>query len=154
MFSDIFSISSRACLLHSPQSVTTARTATFLHYTDSSRQDFVVRFFTVNIFLQLMDKILLFLHLTTKFLAVLRLMVNPIETLCQQGRFFSVHEVSIMPCSTMFCHLLRVLSLHTSLPLLFQKCLLTFSRPFADFISLGGTMKHTDSILIHFYHGL
>ena len=58
LFSDIFSISSRACLLHSPQSVTTARTAIFLHYTDSSRQDFVVRFFTVNIFLWLTVKIL------------------------------------------------------------------------------------------------
>ena len=44
------SISSRACLLHSPHSVTTARTATFLHCTDSSGQDFVVRFFTVYIF--------------------------------------------------------------------------------------------------------
>ena len=50
LFLDIFSISSRACLLHSPQSVTTTRTATFVHYIDSSRQDFVVRFFTVNIF--------------------------------------------------------------------------------------------------------
>ena len=39
LFSDIFSISSRACLLHSSQSVTTARTATLLHCTDSSRQD-------------------------------------------------------------------------------------------------------------------
>ena len=46
LFSDIFLISSRACLLHSSQSVTTARTATFLHCTESSRQDFVIRIFT------------------------------------------------------------------------------------------------------------
>ena len=42
----------------------------------------MVRFFTVNIFTA-NDKILSFLRLTAKFLAVLRLTVNPIETLSQ-----------------------------------------------------------------------
>ena len=70
--------------MHSRQSVTTARTATFLHCADSSRQDFAVRIFTVNIFLRLTVKILSFLRLTVKFLAVLRLTVNPTETLFQQ----------------------------------------------------------------------
>ena len=66
------------------QSVTTARTATFLHCTDSSGQDFVVRLFTVSIFLRLTVKIISFLRLTAKFLAVLRLTVNPIETFSKE----------------------------------------------------------------------
>ena len=41
-----------------------------------------------------------------------------------------------MPCSAVLDHVSRVLSLHSSSPLLFQNCLLAFSRPFTNFISV------------------
>ena len=50
---------------------------------------FVLRFFTVNIFLRLTVKILSFLSQTAKPLAVLRLKVSPIETLLRGSSYKS-----------------------------------------------------------------
>ena len=63
----------------------------------TSRPYFVVRFFTVNIFLRLTVKILSFLRLTVKFLAVLRLTFNPIETLILSETIFCLSELSPLP---------------------------------------------------------
>ena len=69
-----------------PISILILATTTHKRITHQTQQKisklyFVVRFFTVNIFLRLTVQVLSFLRLTAKVLAVLRLTVNPIETL-------------------------------------------------------------------------
>ena len=61
-------------------------------------------FFTVNIFLRLTLKILSFLRLTAKFLAVLRLTVKILSFLRLTAKFLAVLWLTVNPVETLFIY--------------------------------------------------